>query len=77
MMVEIERSFPVKGETPICTYTCVNVSAWLANIQLCDLRAMGILSLNGKKLERRQEGRKTTRMKIYMWISRSKNFTKL
>jgi hypothetical protein len=26
--------------------------------------SMGILSLNGKKLKRRQEGRKTTRMEI-------------
>jgi hypothetical protein len=34
-MVEIERSFVVKGETPICSEirACVNVSAYLANIQ--------------------------------------------
>ena len=34
-MVEIERSFPVKGETPICSEIrdCVNVSACLASIQ--------------------------------------------
>jgi hypothetical protein len=75
-MVETERFFPVKGETPMCSEirVCVCRRVWptynalqhwhLYKYTTCDLSSPGILSLNGKKLERRKEGRKTTRKEM-------------
>jgi hypothetical protein len=63
-MVEIERSFPVKGGTPICS----EIRVWMCRRVWPTYNALQhwhvnwyttFLYLNGKKLERRQEGRKT------------------